>query len=76
MTYDLYSPLLRALAKFGNNQSELARQVGVHKSTVHNWIYRNKKIPIAHVLKISEKTGIPAWKLRPDEPQFFPHPLV
>lgn len=43
-------------------QQELAKFLGLRPSTVCQW----KEVPIAHVRKVSEFTGIPTQVLRPD----------
>ncbi len=74
MTYDLYTPLLRALAKFKNVQSDFAKAIGVKPMTINQWLYRNRKIPHDHVPTVSRVTGIPKHELRPDKPHLFPPP--
>lgn len=43
-------------------QQELARFLGLVPSTVSQW----KAVPIEHVRKVAEFTGIPTQVLRPD----------
>jgi transcriptional regulator with XRE-family HTH domain len=48
------------------SQPELARLLGVGRSTVHRWEAGGRKIKPELVPAVSEKTGIPAKELRPD----------
>lgn len=54
----------KLLEKSGIKQSELARKLGVNKSTVALWILR--RIPAERVIEIERETGIPRGELRPD----------
>jgi len=42
--------------------SELSRRLGVTRQAVSNW----NKVPFKYIRTISEMTGIPREKLRPD----------
>jgi len=42
--------------------SELSRRLGVTRQAVSNW----NKVPFKYIRSISEMTGIPREKLRPD----------
>lgn len=48
------------------SQPDLARLLGVGRSTVHRWESGVRKIDRDIVPSVSEKTGIPAKELRPD----------
>lgn len=48
------------------SQPDLARILGVRRSTVHRWESGERKIKQTLIPTISEKTGIPAKELRPD----------
>jgi transcriptional regulator with XRE-family HTH domain len=48
------------------SQPELARLLGVGRSTVHRWEAETRRIDRDLLPAISEKTGIPAKELRPD----------
>lgn len=50
-----------ACEKAGNT-AVLARHLGINRQAVHQWT----EIPIRHVHKIHEVTGIPLNDLRPD----------
>lgn len=52
-------------------QNELARRLGVNKSSVAVWVLR--RIPAERVLEIERETGIERGKLRPD--LYPPEPL-
>jgi len=44
------------------NLSEIARKLGVRKQAVSGW----QRVPAERVQSVSEITGIPVWRLRPD----------
>lgn len=44
------------------NVTEIARRLGLAKGTVHNWV----RIPEGHIEGVSQITGMPPHKLRPD----------
>lgn len=53
--------LTEVFAHFGS-ASKLAEYLGVSRSAVHQW----QNIPLRYLKEISEVTGIPRSKLRPD----------
>ena len=57
-------PLNRLLEEKGLRLSDLARKLGVNKSSVTLWGLR--RIPAERVLEIEKFTGIPRHELRPD----------
>lgn len=42
--------------------AKLAKQLGLHRTSVLGW----RQVPVRHVRKVSEITGIPMHTLRPD----------
>jgi transcriptional regulator with XRE-family HTH domain len=59
-------PLTKYREQKNLSQPELARLLGVGRSTVHRWEAATRKIDRDLLPTISEKTGIPAKELRPD----------
>jgi DNA-binding transcriptional regulator YdaS (Cro superfamily) len=57
-------PLRRLLEERGLSLSDLARRLGVNKSSITLWGLR--RIPAERVLEIEKLTGIPRHDLRPD----------
>jgi hypothetical protein len=53
--------LLDAIAAIGS-QSELARQLDISRAAVCHW----QRVPLRHLRRIAELTGIPRERLRPD----------
>lgn len=53
------------------SQPELARLIGVGRSTIHRWESGERKIKRDLLPAISKKTGIPADQLRPDIAKLF-----
>ena len=51
-----YQALQKALKACGNNQTELARRMGVDRQLVSQWI-KNKRVPEWRVQKLLEITG-------------------
>lgn len=47
-------------------QPDLARLLGVGRSTVYRWETGDRKPDVELLPRITEKTGIPARELRPD----------
>lgn len=45
----------------------LAREFKITRSAIYQW----SRVPAGRVLRISELTGIPCWRLRPD---MYPRP--
>jgi DNA-binding transcriptional regulator YdaS (Cro superfamily) len=62
MSIDLASELNR----IGMKRSALAKAAGVHRSQVTRWTKWGMPIPLERVEQVSEATGIPPHKLRPD----------
>jgi DNA-binding transcriptional regulator YdaS (Cro superfamily) len=54
----------KLLEKKGIKPSDLARKLGVNKSTVSLWNLR--RVPAERVIEIERETGIPRQELRPD----------
>ena len=62
------------MEQHGLTPEAVAATAKVHRVTVYNW-RRGRKLPNAErVHAISQRTGIPAWVLRPDRPDLFPPP--
>lgn len=59
-----------ALESLGCTQTELAKKMGVHRSTICAWRKR-QEIPPREVKKLSEISGVPAHLLS----KFFPKPV-
>jgi transcriptional regulator with XRE-family HTH domain len=59
-------PLTKYREQKNLSQPELARLLGVGRSTVHRWEAETRKIDRDLLPTITEKTGIPAKELRPD----------
>lgn len=66
------NPVELALESLRCNQSELARKLHVHKACISVWKKR-QAIPLAHVKRVSEVSGVPAHLLCPE---YFPAPIV
>jgi DNA-binding transcriptional regulator YdaS (Cro superfamily) len=66
------NPVEMALLSCGCSQSELARRLGVNRTTVCQW-KRRSEIPARNVLRVSEVTGVPAHLL---SPKYFPRPTI
>ena len=52
-------------------KQELAKVLGVTHGALSQW----KKVPLERVIDVSDATGIPPHKLRPDQPRMFPPPI-
>lgn len=65
------NPVELALASLGCSQSELARRLGISRNAVSLWKLRGK-VPVEHVLLLSEVSGVPCHIL---SPKFFPKPV-
>jgi DNA-binding transcriptional regulator YdaS (Cro superfamily) len=48
-----------------NNQSELARRLGIRPQSVQQWV-ESKRIPAERVVEVERATGVSRKKLRPD----------
>jgi DNA-binding transcriptional regulator YdaS (Cro superfamily) len=65
------APTLSALlAKRSMNMADLARRIGINKSSVTLWGQR--RVPAERVLEVEKATGIPRHELRPD---IYPAPV-
>lgn len=51
--------------KLFSHQSELARRLGVSKQVINAW-KKSRRVPAERVKAVSEVTGIPREKIRPD----------
>ena len=58
--------LIRAVAKFDDNQSAFAKAIGTSQQLVSYWIRNAKALPAEHVLATEKATGISRHDLRPD----------
>lgn len=47
---------------FDGNTSKLARALNIRPQAVHKW----KKVPLDRVYAVSDLTGLPPFKIRPD----------
>lgn len=56
--------------QFNENDSEIARQIGVSRQALFKW----KQVPIERVPRVAELSGISAHRIRPDLPALFPPP--
>ncbi len=54
-----------AIIKAGGGPSRIGRQLGLHHASVIEW-RKAGQVPVAHVLKLEEITGIPRHQMRPD----------
>ena len=54
--------------------SKLAEHCGISVQSVYRWVTEAQHVPIEHVGKVSDITGLPLWQLRPDRPDLFPPP--
>jgi DNA-binding transcriptional regulator YdaS (Cro superfamily) len=52
------------LAQRGIKAADLARQLGLNKSSITMWSLR--RVPADRVLQLERETGIPRHELRPD----------
>ena len=52
------------LSEIGMRRADLARALKVNKSLVTRWSQR--RVPVERVAAVSDATGIPKHKLRPD----------
>src|SRR5690606_21756723 len=68
--------LERVLKLCGDNQSELARRVGVKQPHVWKWL-RSGRVPAERVPAVVRAVAgaVQAHELRPDLPELFPVPL-
>jgi DNA-binding transcriptional regulator YdaS (Cro superfamily) len=48
-----------------NNQSELARRLGIRPQSVQQWV-QARRIPAERVVDVEKATGVPRSLLRPD----------
>ena len=49
----------------GGGPSKLGKQLGLHHASVIEW-RKTGQVPVAHVLRLEQITGIPRHQLRPD----------
>ena len=56
---------LRQAVKAAGGFTQVADQIGVTKSAVHQWVEAGS-IPPLRVLTFERVTGFPRWKARPD----------
>lgn len=61
-----HEALLRALAHFDGNQSEMARAVGCSQQHLSYCIRKKTPIAARHVLATERATGVARHELRPD----------
>lgn len=54
--------------------AKLAAHCGISVQSVYRWVTEARHVPIEHVGKVSDITGLPLWQLRPDRPDLFPPP--
>lgn len=59
------STLTIQLAHRGMTMSDLARAIGVHRSTVTRWA-KGWRVPALRAIEIERATGIPRADIRPD----------
>lgn len=62
---DLATPLAAAVREAGS-QSAFGRIINRSQSTVYQWLLDDKPLPAEYVAVVSEATGIPKDRLRPD----------
>lgn len=55
--------------------AKLAEHCGISVQSVYRWVTEARHVPIEHVGKVSDITGLPLWQLRPDRPDLFPPPI-
>jgi biotin operon repressor len=55
-------PILEIVFKHYGNSHRLSKALGCSRQNVHSW----QQIPLKHVKRISEETGISRDQLRPD----------
>lgn len=53
------------------SQSAFARLIGKRQSVVFGWLKGEKPLPLEHVPRVSDATGIPKAELRPDVAALF-----
>jgi DNA-binding transcriptional regulator YdaS (Cro superfamily) len=63
MSHDAFR---RALAKFDNNQSEMARAIGTNQQRISYVLNQGNPMPAELVLNCERATGITRYELRPD----------
>jgi transcriptional regulator with XRE-family HTH domain len=68
-------PLTKFREQQNLSQPELAKLLGVGRSTVHRWEAETRKIKLGLLPSITEKTGIPAKELRPDLADALKQPI-
>lgn len=56
--------LMAAIERAGG-QSALARKIHVKRQVVGGWVRRGR-VPVDWAERVSDATGVPAWKLAPD----------
>lgn len=47
-------------------QAKLAEMLGLQRQQVHSWVAGVERVPVKHVRKIEEATGVKREALRPD----------
>jgi len=64
----MYTDALIKAIEIVGTQSELARRCGIKQQNVYNWLHRNKRVSVQHVLKVEAATNglVTRHELRPD----------
>ncbi|BBJ59174.1 hypothetical protein EAS17NKHM_025700 [Enterobacter asburiae] len=58
---------LKKAIKCAGGQAQLARDIGLSRSSVNRWIHKfNGRVPPDHLIQIYQLTGVTPHELRPD----------